>query len=122
MNLGADIRNVLFTPVRMREGYDMAEVDFFLDTLATAADRAEPLRPMVDQARFTPVRMREGYDMAEVDEFLERMAAASEVAVAPEPEPEPAPAEPVQPPPATPTPSVIERRPGLFARMFGRGR
>lgn len=69
-DLSARITDVQFKPVRLREGYDMGEVDAFLDHAAKAAAEGRSLEPLVAVARFTPVRMREGYDMAEVDAFL----------------------------------------------------
>ena len=112
MSLRDQITNVRFTPVRLREGYDMGEVDQFLDELAAASDRGEPLRPMVDRARFTPVRLREGYDMGDVDAFLEQMASAPAGA------PTAAPDAPVS---ATPA-GVIQEQRGLLSRLFGRDR
>jgi DivIVA domain-containing protein len=65
-----------FSTVRMREGYDPAEVDEFV-TQARAALSFEP--PMMTPAevegqRFRPVRLRTGYDMGEVDGYLDRLA------------------------------------------------
>ena len=67
------VERVRFTPVRLREGYDMADVDSLLDRVVEAAERGEQVAPLIDGAHFTPVRMREGYDMAEVDQFLEQL-------------------------------------------------
>jgi len=77
--LGDSIRNARFTPVRLREGYDMSEVDALFDELAAAADAGRDLVPLIRGARFTPVRIREGYNMAEVDRFLESLAGARSV-------------------------------------------
>lgn len=65
-----------FTKVRMREGYDMDDVDTFL-----AEVEHELLGPLpnpglarrITGARFTPVRVREGYDMGEVDQYLDEL-------------------------------------------------
>lgn len=66
------ISDIRFTPVRFREGYDMAQVDELLSTIETLPlyARAERLKA----ARFMPVRLREGYDMREVDRYLDELA------------------------------------------------
>lgn len=65
-----------FRTVRLGEGYDLGEVDTFVDhvraTLATSLTAAE-----VRAAEFTTVRLREGYDMQTVDEWLAAVAAAT---------------------------------------------
>ncbi len=81
-----------FTPVRIRAGYDMAEVDQLLDDVQAELERSARDRgrgcsrcetsdagtsstrltsETVQAKRFTPVRFREGYDMDEVDLFLD---------------------------------------------------
>jgi DivIVA domain-containing protein len=60
-----------FTPVRLREGYDMSEVDALLDEIVAALGRGEPVTDLVDGAQLGVVRLHEGYDRAEVDAFLE---------------------------------------------------
>src|SRR4051794_13212792 len=74
-----DIERVRFTPVRMREGYDMGEVDEFLDRLVEAARAGRSFGAMVAGTTFTRVRLREGYDIADVDTFLARMAEVTPV-------------------------------------------
>lgn len=64
------ITNARFTPVRVREGYDMAAVDDLLDRVVAALGRGEPVGPVLDEARLGHVRVREGYDIGEVDAFL----------------------------------------------------
>lgn len=73
-----------FTPVRIKEGYDMGEVDRFLDQVASTLRHLENgrldapglLRPdEVVAQRFTPVRLREGYAISEVDQFLDQVTA-----------------------------------------------
>ena len=98
------IRTARFTPVRLREGYDMAQVDQLLDELEDAVAGGRPVRPVVEAARFAKVRLREGYDMADVDDFLAEMARCGP----PYPDSEPVPA-----------PVVSEKR-GLLARVLGR--
>ncbi len=80
-----------FTTVRLREGYDMQEVDEFLDIAKRnlqlryeAQDRLHAggsfrsldvglLSKHIENVEFTTVRLREGYDMQEVDEFLDAL-------------------------------------------------
>jgi DivIVA domain-containing protein len=77
-----DVDNARFSPVRLRAGYDMGEVDQHLDQVkvhlaaldAAVAGRGpapDPLRPV----RFTQVRLREGYDISEIDAFLAQVDA-----------------------------------------------
>nr|WP_246401616.1 DivIVA domain-containing protein [Jiangella mangrovi] len=111
-----------FTVVRLSEGYDIAEVDAFVDriraTLGTTLSDDE-----VRQVQFTAVRLRAGYDMRSVDEYLDDVIARLSVAPTP-----PAVAEP----PSSSPPSAAERaallavagreRGSRFARpRFGRG-
>ena len=93
------VERARFTPVRLREGYDMAEVDTLLDQVVEAAERGEPVAPLIDGAHFTPVRVREGYDMGEVDQFLEQLKGSE---------------------PATVDPGVIREQRGLLDRFLGR--
>jgi DivIVA domain-containing protein len=64
-----------FSPVKFREGYDMSEVDDFVDRVMATVNGLPVDRPVtVDEIRsvqFSPVRIREGYDVTEVDLFLE---------------------------------------------------
>ncbi|GAA1562358.1 hypothetical protein GCM10009741_79780 [Kribbella lupini] len=64
-----------FTPVKFREGYDMAEVDDFVDRVMATVNGLPVERPVTTReirtVQFSPVRMREGYDVMEVDLFLE---------------------------------------------------
>jgi DivIVA domain-containing protein len=65
-----------FTPVRLREGYNMMEVDEFVERVMATVNGQPVERPVtareIQNAQFSPVRMREGYDVVEVDLFLER--------------------------------------------------
>jgi DivIVA domain-containing protein len=65
-----------FTPVRLREGYDVEEVDVFVDRVMATVNGQPVERPVtareIRNAQFSPVRLREGYDVFEVDQFLER--------------------------------------------------
>lgn len=65
-----------FTVSRFREGYEMLEVDEFVDRVMATVERRSTSKPVtvhdIRNTRFTPVRLREGYDIVEVDEFLEQ--------------------------------------------------
>lgn len=103
MGWGAEIRGATFTPVRLAPGYDMDEVDELLDALAAAADRGDRLAPLVERGRLTRSRWREGYYPAEVDDYLELVTGVRPRTVDVGGVP------------------VIEKRRGLFSRVFGRG-
>jgi DivIVA domain-containing protein len=64
-----------FNLVKLREGYDMAEVDDFVDRVMATVNGQPVDRPVTSReirtVRFSPVRIREGYDVMEVDLFLE---------------------------------------------------
>lgn len=90
-----DVRNKRFTPVRLREGYDMGEVDQFLDEVEAELERLT----------------------VENEELRAKVAAASTgeptglipaVATAPQPEPEPEP-EPVK----VETPAPVRAEPTI---------
>jgi DivIVA domain-containing protein len=77
-----DIDHTYFTPARIRAGYDMGEVDAFLDrakihlgALDAAATGTGPMPAELNAASFSVVRLREGYDIGEVDAFLEQLDA-----------------------------------------------
>lgn len=67
------ISEVLFPPVRLRRGYDMLEVDQFLDRVSRSHKEEWPR--LVKEARFSTVFMREGYEMKSVDDYLAELAA-----------------------------------------------
>jgi len=73
------VANARFSPVRIQEGYDMDEVDRFLDRLCQRLSAGEPIAGFVARARFTPTRIREGYAMGDVDDFLDRVVAEAEI-------------------------------------------
>jgi DivIVA domain-containing protein len=119
-----EINQIRFTPVRLREGYEMGGVDQLLDRLVGALEAQEPVDDLVRAARFTPVRLREAYDMGEVDRFLDRVVSAAATAdrtpsAYVDVTPPPTGKAPVAPVPA-PTPSVIQEQRGLLSRLFGR--
>jgi DivIVA domain-containing protein len=74
-DLVEQITQVRFRPVRVREGYDMSDVDDLLDRVVGALGRGEPVAPLLDGARLGHVRLREGYDIADVDTFLAHVRA-----------------------------------------------
>ncbi|TDU82563.1 DivIVA domain-containing protein [Kribbella voronezhensis] len=65
----------LFTPVRLREGYNMEQVDDFVDRVMATVNGLPVERPVtpreIHKVKFTPVRLTEGYDVEEVDKFLD---------------------------------------------------
>jgi DivIVA domain-containing protein len=65
----------LFTRVRWREGYDMVQVDAFIERLMATVEGRYVERPVTaDDIRsviFTPVRLTHGYAVEEVDAFLD---------------------------------------------------
>jgi DivIVA domain-containing protein len=73
-----------FPGVRMREGYDLAEVDAFVDhiraSLGTTLTADE-----VRHIQFTTVRLRFGYVMQAVDEYLDEVLAQVNAGPAPAP-------------------------------------
>jgi DivIVA domain-containing protein len=114
------ISSVRFTPVRLREGYDMGEVDYLLDRLEAALRKGEALAPLLADVHLNEVRLREGYDIEEVDAFLGSLrSGGSATAVA-----APPPHEAVPDPAVIPAviPSVIVEQRGLLSRLFGRRR
>ncbi len=114
--LVARIHGVRFTPVRLRQGYEMDGVDTLLDELADAVAMGRAVGPLVQAARFVPVRMREGYDMGEVDAFLAGVVAEADGTT-------PASSRDQVPSLAPePSPSVIEEQPGALDRLFRRKR
>ena len=92
-----DVRNKRFTPVRLREGYDMGEVDQFLDEVEAELERLT----------------------VENEELRAKVAAASTgeptgliPAIKPEPTPQPVAAEPEPEPTPEPEPEpVVEKKP-----------
>ncbi|MEQ4549026.1 DivIVA domain-containing protein, partial [Nocardioides kribbensis] len=61
------VETARFTPVRLRSGYDMGQVDDFLaDLVQNLRSGGDPVAPAT-AARFATVRLREGYETADVD-------------------------------------------------------
>ncbi|MEO2098882.1 DivIVA domain-containing protein [Brachybacterium paraconglomeratum] len=69
--------DVRFTVTRFAEGYDMREVDEFLDRCdrALRARDGSVRAQDVLQMRFSSVRFGQGYAMDEVDQFLDEVLA-----------------------------------------------
>lgn len=80
------VLNTRFSATRFRKGYDMEQVDIFLDRVVATLSAHEGLpnphgihgsgglRPQdVREQRFPSTTFREGYDVAEVDAFLDRI-------------------------------------------------
>lgn len=136
------IRDSRFRPSRVTApGYDLGEVDDFLDRLEQAVAAGEPITPLINRARFTRVRLREGYTAAEVDDFLislrgleHLMGEEGDGVSAPDGSPARA-RRAEQPPPtrrarpeaatreaaaSTTDPGVIQEQRGLLGRLRGR--
>ncbi|WP_410793659.1 DivIVA domain-containing protein [Kribbella sp. C-35] len=68
-----------FSTVRLREGYDIAEVDEFVERVMATVNGLPVSRPVtaaeIRGAQFSPVRLAEGYDIVEVDMFLDTAEA-----------------------------------------------
>jgi DivIVA domain-containing protein len=112
-----DIAKAQFMTVRLKEGYDMGEVDDFLDRLVATMEKYEQgvaersgaiSATDVREQGFTTVRIREGYDMADVDELLDQAAETLQTLESrparPQAQPHQPPAglPPQQPPPGQP--------------------
>jgi len=84
-----DVSNKRFTPVRLREGYDMGEVDQFLDEVE--AELARLIKENDD--------LREKLQAAQDAPAAAPVAAAPAAQPEPEPEPEPEPVVEAEPEP-----------------------
>ena len=103
-----DVRNKRFTPVRLREGYDMGEVDQFLDEVESELER---LTVENDELRAKVAAASTGEPTGLIPQVAPPVQEAPAPAVsAPEPTPEPAPEPaPVAEAPAAPAkPSVAD--------------
>jgi DivIVA domain-containing protein len=74
------IQNAKFASSGVRAGYDVRDVDAFLDrVVAGLRGYAPPMTARdVRESAFRTVRIGQGYDEAEVDRFLLQLAAALE--------------------------------------------
>ena len=103
-----DVSNKRFTPVRLREGYDMGEVDQFLDEVEAELAR---LTRENDDLRSKLSAAQSGASEAPAARPSRRQPATRAVAAAPEPEPTP----------TTQTPAVaLGRRPPVSRRSASR--
>jgi DivIVA domain-containing protein len=97
-----DVSNKRFTPVRLREGYDMGEVDQFLDEveseLARLTKENDDLRAKLSSAQTGGGSSFQQDNTAQTPAVQER---------APEPEPTPEPTPEPEPVAATPEPEVL---------------
>ncbi|MCW2823171.1 MAG: cell division protein DivIVA [Aeromicrobium sp.] len=105
-----DVRNKRFTPVRLREGYDMGEVDQFLDEVEAELERLtvenEELRAKVAAASTgEPTGLIPAVSSAPTPPTpaVQEPVKAPEPEPEPEPKPEPVAAAPVAAPPARPS-------------------
>lgn len=69
----AVVAEARFRPVRLGAGYDMGDVDAFLDEFLALAGSGFDPRRMLDEAQFRSTRFREGYAAEDVDVFLDRL-------------------------------------------------
>jgi DivIVA domain-containing protein len=65
------LRKAHFEVTRGRRGYQIAEVNAFLNRLVELVEAGQPLARAVRKQRFTIVRLEHGYDPGQVDDFLE---------------------------------------------------
>lgn len=78
-NVDAFVANARFNATRFREGYDVVEVDDFLDSIVESLRVAQPqmladLPQAIMDKQFQAVQFKEGYDMSDVDDFLDELA------------------------------------------------
>ncbi|WP_235736479.1 DivIVA domain-containing protein [Nocardioides alcanivorans] len=66
-----------FRPTRLSNGYDMGEVDDFLDRVGRACTTGGDVSALLDTAHFTLVRFRSGYAVDDVDDFLGSLRGAA---------------------------------------------
>ncbi len=65
-----------FATVHIREGYDIDEVDAFINEVVSLIRPGSPdneLAQRITRIRFTPVRIRRGYNMDQVDAYLSEL-------------------------------------------------
>lgn len=77
----SEVNKAKFSLTKFRAGYELAEVDGFLDSLHNALVQWESGRPgtilaaEVVQQRFAVTKFRNGYDQDQVDDFLAKATA-----------------------------------------------
>ncbi len=106
-----DVRNKRFTPVRLREGYDMGEVDQFLDEVEAELERLTTentdLRTKLEAAS-------SAVPAAAPPPPIPEPEPVPEVVAAPPPEPEPEP----EPMPVVAAPTSVAEASGAAARLL----
>jgi len=117
-----DVRNKRFTPVRLREGYDMGEVDQFLDEVEAELERLtaenNDLRSKLAAASSRDSGRTAGPATTEQPRPLEESRPAPVVETAPPaPEPAPAPTAPAPAQVATP-PATVGEASSAAARLL----
>ncbi|MGO4600154.1 DivIVA domain-containing protein [Terrabacter sp. 2RAF25] len=83
--LVTELTKARFGSTQLRQGYDMAEVDRFIDEVVVALRTgASPagLASRVRDVRFTTTSLQRGYDIADVDATLESLVTTLEGGVA----------------------------------------
>jgi DivIVA domain-containing protein len=95
-----DVRNKRFTPVRLREGYDMGEVDQFLDEVEAELER---LTVENEELRAKVAAASSGVPTGIIPAITPTPVPVA-VVPEPEPEPEPIPLAPIVPEPIAPVP------------------
>lgn len=81
----SDINQVRFSMTKFRAGYEMSEVDAFLDSLQKSLLQWEAgrsgtiLAGEVVHQRFSVTKFRNGYDQDQVDDFLDQATATLQV-------------------------------------------
>lgn len=105
-----DVTHARFRATKFREGYDLDEVDDYLDRIVAtlrarqAGEAGDVTLADLDTVAFTATRFREGYEMADVDDFLDRVRVELGGKPAPWVQPD------------APTPGLVPQRRGLFGR------
>lgn len=101
-----------FGTVRMREGYDLDDVDDFVDVVIDALEGhgSSDLTPeQIERYEFRVVRMKTSYVMEDVDRWLDAAASELRSATRSRREPRSAPAEAPAEPVRTPAPAAVPR-------------
>jgi DivIVA domain-containing protein len=83
MVTAAEVSNYRFSPTKFREGYNVQQVDAFLERIRVALENIEqrPGSPVgltpaeVQGARFGVTKFRAGYDQDEVDGVLDAVVS-----------------------------------------------
>lgn len=79
-----DVLNATFTATKFREGYDVEQVDDYLDRVAAALEAYEKGTPATGlftsqqarDVRFSATKWREGYEVTEVDDLIDSIVSA----------------------------------------------